>query len=329
MFKTLFNARFFVLPICLAAAAFAPLHAAQSFVAATRWHPQAQFAGLYVAEAKGFYRDEGLTVNIISPDIDTGEGALLINKTADAAVLWLLDALKLHEKGYALVNLAQFNQKPTLYFTARVSSGIEKFEDFNNKKISLWQEITPLLTEFFKQKNINATILQKAHRPNFILKSIADIAIVTYYNEYHYLLNTGLDPEDLKLFYLPDHGLSVIEDGLYMEKDVFNKNPEQACRFARATMKGWQYALENPDEAVDIVLNIMKLNFIPANRAHQSWMLKAFMDNMGYDTKTTINGTLHKNLFEESVANIKQYAPLSKAPSFNQIKADCTKYVKE
>jgi NitT/TauT family transport system substrate-binding protein len=76
------------------------------------------------------------------------------------------------------------------------------------------------------------------------------------YNEYWQLIEAGVKPEDLTVFKYEDQGVATLEDGLYVLEDKL-KDPafvEKLARFVKASMKGWDYAREHPDEAVKIVL---------------------------------------------------------------------------
>ena len=69
-------------------------------------------------------------------------------------------------------------------------------------------------------------------------------------------IDAGLTPDDLVVFKYQDQGVATLEDGLYVLEDNL-KDPAfvaKMARFVRASMKGWKYAAEHPDEAADIVL---------------------------------------------------------------------------
>ena len=77
------------------------------------------------------------------------------------------------------------------------------------------------------------------------------------YNEYGQVLDAGLKPEDLIVFKYEDQGVSTLEDGLYALQSTLDKpeNVDKLARFVGASMKGWAYAGEHPDEAAGIVLD--------------------------------------------------------------------------
>src|SRR5436190_18111536 len=119
-------------------AGIAPARAADPVVLQLKWLPQSQFAGYYVAEAKGFYRQAGLMVTIKpgGPDIDPA--AVLAKGDADVAVHWMPSALAAREQGMPLVNIAQIFQRSAMMLTCRRDSGVRRPADLKGKTLGVW-----------------------------------------------------------------------------------------------------------------------------------------------------------------------------------------------
>ena len=84
-----------------------------------------------------------------------------------------------------------------------------------------------------------------------LIQKQADCIHVMTYNEYGQLLDAGYKPEDLTVFNYSELGENMLEDGLYA-KETDLKDPafqDKMVRFVKASMQGWKYAVENPDEA--------------------------------------------------------------------------------
>ena len=81
-----------------------------------QWLPQAQFAGYYVAQNKGFYRSEGLAVRIVHPSVSVNAVESLINGQSDIISLFLTTALSFKDLGVDLVNMGQISQNSALLF---------------------------------------------------------------------------------------------------------------------------------------------------------------------------------------------------------------------
>jgi NitT/TauT family transport system substrate-binding protein len=77
------------------------------------------------------------------------------------------------------------------------------------------------------------------------------------YNEYWQVIDAGYKPEDLVVFPYEEQGVATLEDGLYvLEKSLTDKAMvDKLARFLKASIKGWEYAGQNPDEAAMIVLD--------------------------------------------------------------------------
>jgi len=87
--------------------------------------------------------------------------------------------------------------------------------------------------------------------------------------------------------------LNFPEDGIYILKESFEKDPTLSCAFVKASIEGWEYAFDHPDEAIDIVIKYMREANIPANRVHQKWMLERMEDLIIPDGEKTRIGELN------------------------------------
>ena len=100
------------------------------------------------------------------------------------------------------------------------------------------------------------TVLKQGFNVDPLLQKQADCISTMTYNEYWQVIDAGLTPEELVVFKYEDEGVSTLEDGIWVLEDSL-KDPEMAdklARFVRASMKGWKWAEQNPDEAAEIVL---------------------------------------------------------------------------
>jgi NitT/TauT family transport system substrate-binding protein len=76
------------------------------------------------------------------------------------------------------------------------------------------------------------------------------------YNEYWQVIDAGITPEQLVTFKYEDQGVATLEDGLYVLESSLEDPAfvDRMARFVRASMRGWEWAAENPEEAAAIVL---------------------------------------------------------------------------
>jgi NitT/TauT family transport system substrate-binding protein len=246
-----------------------------------QWLPQAQFAGYYMALHKGFYREQGIDLTILQGGPTRSTVTYLKENKADIATLWLATALQLVDQGVAVVNIGQMVQRSALVLVVKRSSGIRTPAEMNGKKVGLWPadfQIQP--RAFFDKFKLDVEVITTESPVSLFLRGGVQIASLMWYNEYHTLLNFGLDPQDITLFFFDDFSLNFPEDGVYLRKDTFEKDPAAAGAFMSATIKGWQYAFDHPEETLDYMISLMEKAHIPANRVHQKWMLLRMRDLM-------------------------------------------------
>lgn len=239
-------------------------NAADKVTLQLKWVTQAQFAGYYVAKDKGFYEEEGLDVEIKPGGPDIAPAQVIAGGGADVIVDWMPSALATREKGVALVNIAQPFKKSGMMLTCLKESGVKSPEDFKGKTLGVWffGNEYPFLSWMSHLKiptdggPNGVTVLKQGFNVDpLIQKQAACISTMTY-NEYWQVIDAGIKPEDLVTFKYEDQGVATLEDGLYVLEDKL-KDPafkERMVKFVRASMKGWKYAEENPDEAADLVL---------------------------------------------------------------------------
>jgi len=241
----------------------------------TQWMHQAQFAGIYMAQKKGFYRSYGLDVDILQGGADNPAYESLESGKTDITQLFLITAMTRDAEKGNLVNLAQVSQKSALMLVGKKSHGLASLKDMNHKSLGLWRsDFRDLPLIYLKQNKLNMNIVNIDFTINLFLNDGVDMINVMRYNEYHRILQAGVDPEELFTVNFSDVGLNIIEDGLYTTRDYYDRYPEACKRFAEATMDGWLYAINHQDETIDVVLDIMRRHHIPANQPHQEWMLQ-------------------------------------------------------
>ena len=252
-----------VLVMLTAVLAFAA-HAADKVTIQLKWVTQAQFAGYYVAQDKGYYSADGLDVTIKpgGPDIATPQ--VIAGGGADVIVDWMPSALASREKGVALVNIAQIFKQSGMMLTCRKDSGIKSPADFRGKTLGVWfyGNEYPFLS-WMSQLGIpttggsnGVTVLKQGFNVDPILQKQAECVSTMTYNEYWQVVDAGLSPSELVVYKYEDQGVATLEDGLYvLEKNLRNRSfVDKMARFLRASIKGWKYAADHPDEAADIVL---------------------------------------------------------------------------
>ncbi len=253
-----------VLTAAILALGIARAEAAEKLTLQLKWVTQAQFAGYYVAKDKGFYKDVGLDVTIKPGGPDINPSQVIAGGGADVIVDWMPSALASREKGVPLVNIAQTFKKSGMMLTCRKDSGIKTPADFKGKTLGVWfyGNEYPFLSWMAKLDLSTdggpngVTVLKQGFNVDPILQKQAHCVSTMTYNEYWQIIDAGIPASELVVFKYEDQGVATLEDGLYtLEKNL--KDPKMAdklARFVKASMKGWKYAMDNVNEAADIVL---------------------------------------------------------------------------
>jgi NitT/TauT family transport system substrate-binding protein len=244
--------------------ATSPSWAADDITLQLKWVTQAQFAGYYVAQDQGFYEAENLNVTINPGGPDIAPPQVLAGGGADVIVEWMPAALAAREAGLPLVNIAQPYKRSGMMLTCRNDSGVTSTDDFPGHTLGVWffGNEYPFLTWMAKLDiptdggSNGVTVLKQGFNVDPLLQNQAACISTMTYNEYWQVIDAGLTPEELTVFKYEDMGVSTLEDGLYVhEKNL--EDPafvDKMARFVRASMKGWEWAVANPEEAAMIVL---------------------------------------------------------------------------
>ena len=256
-------------------------HAADPLTLQLKWVAQAQFAGYYVAAAKGYYSDAGLDLTIKPGGPEVNPSQVIAAGGADVVVDWMPSALAAREKGVPLVNIAQVYQRSGLELTCRKDSGVRTPADFKGRTLGVWfaGNEYPFLS-WMAKLNLKTDgspggvqVLRQGYDVEPLLHNQAACISTMTYNEYWQIIEAGMKPDRLVVFKYQDQGVATLEDGLYTTEAKL-KDPamvDRLARFVKASMQGWKYAILHQDEAVRIVLARSTAGAQTA--AHQKHML--------------------------------------------------------
>lgn len=229
-----------------------------------KWVNQGQFAGYLVAKDLGYYEEEGLDVTINPGGPDIAPEQVIAGGGADVITTWMAAGLAARERGVPLVNIAQPFANTALQMVCSEESGVTSTDDFPGKTLGVWffgneypfyawMAKLGLSTEGGED---GVEVLRQAFSADPLLQGQADCISVMRYNEYKQVLDAGIPEDSLTLFDFTEEEVGMLEDGLYVLEDRLD-DPEfvdQMVRFVRASMRGWEYAKANPEEAAEIVL---------------------------------------------------------------------------
>jgi NitT/TauT family transport system substrate-binding protein len=239
--------------------------AADKLTLQLKWVAQAQFAGYFVAKDKGFYKDAGLDVAIKAGGPDIAPEQVIAGGGADVIVDWMGGALAAREKGVGLVNIAQPFKKAGMQLVCPKNGPVKTEADFKGRTLGVWffgneYPFYAWMSKIGMKTDGGAdgvTVLKQSFDVQPLIQKKADCISVMTYNEYWQLIDAGYKPEDLIVFNYSAMGNDLLEDGLYAMEDKLKDKAfaDKMVRFVTASMKGWEYALKNVDEAAKIVMD--------------------------------------------------------------------------
>jgi NitT/TauT family transport system substrate-binding protein len=226
-----------------------------------------EYAGYYIAVTKGFYTDEGLEVRLQTSDWEDRPEENVLNGSETFGVTWLPELMVYRDKGKPVVNIAQIFQKSGLRIVAKKSSGINLPLDLIHKRLGVWPESRNygVLTFLTQAAGLDEKIVQLLSQKKTIkpfIENKVDAIPVMVYDGYQTLLEKNINTTDLIIFDASTSSWGLLEDGIFTTDKTVQEQPELCQRFLRASLKGWQYAIDNPGEAVEIILSYDKQNIM-------------------------------------------------------------------
>ena len=244
----------------------------ETIVFTPQWTAQAQFAGYYVAEAKGFYREAGVKVKIEHPSATQPAMSRLRKNECQATTLQLCQAMEIIDDGIPLVNILQTSMNNAMVIVS--ARGVDPLTQ-KGAKVGVWSVGFGHLAICMSIKDhLNYEWIRFAQNINLFLAGALDATLAMSYNEYYQLVQAGIELTDKSVYRFRDHGYNVQEDGVYMTREYYQKHREQARKFADASRRGWEWAAEHPEETLDIVMQYVEKAHIATNRVMQRLMLK-------------------------------------------------------
>jgi NitT/TauT family transport system substrate-binding protein len=289
-----------------------------------QWLPQAQFAGYYMAYEKGFYKKNGINLTIMRGGPEHPPTETIAQNRVNFTTMFLSSAIKLRDQGVRLMNIGQIVQRSGFILVTKKTSGIGSPADLRGKKVSLWTDFRLQPQAFFRKYGVEIKPVYQGATMNLFLRGGVAAASAMWYNEYHALLNSGLNEDELRPFFFDQHGLNFPEDGIYCLEETFRRDADLCRRFVRASLEGWEYAFANPEESLDVVMRYIRKANVGTNRVHQKWMLARMRDIILPRGNNTVLGRLKREDYLRVAGEMKESGLIKEIPPYGEIYADCT-----
>lgn len=216
-----------------------------------KWRHQFQFAGYYAAVEKGFYREAGLEV-IIREAADNIEPSLSVLKGDAQFGIAGTDLLLLRAKGDPVVALAAIYQHSPMVFLCKESSGIENIHQIKGRRVMLEGHSAELMAYLHAEgiDHKSFELLPHTFGVRELINDKVDVISAYISDEPFNLYDAGIP---YRTFSPQSSGIDFYGDVLYTTEDQLTNYPERVKAFVASTIKGWQYAMANKEEIVDLI----------------------------------------------------------------------------
>ena len=302
--------------ICLLALAVLPTQA-QKLVFTPQWTAQAQFAGYYVAQKKGFYRQAGIDVEIVHPSVTQPAMSRIRQNLCQATTLQLCQAMELVDTGVELVNILQTSMNNAMVIvSARDKDPLTQ----RGERVGIWSVgFGQLAICMSIKEGLDYNWVRFSTNVNLFVSGALDATLAMSYNEYYQLMQAGIKLTDKNVYRFCDHGYNVQEDGVYMTREYYNKHRDQAERFAQASRKGWEWAAAHPEETLDIVMEYVNKDRIATNRVMQKLMLKEVLRLQVDRESKKREFRLRPDMVKRASDLMKEYSMLEREVTYDQL----------
>lgn len=219
-----------------------------------KWFHQFQFAGYYAAIEKGFYADEGL--NVILRERDRAKGPVRSVLDGDAEY-GISDSglLSARAEGEPVVLIAQIFQHAPLALVTLKDSAISSPYEMGGKRIMLDMEgrsDIPVLTMLAESLgNLDSVrLVQHSFDFNDLIEGRVDAMTGYVTDRPFWFKQRGVS---INVITPQNYGIDFYGDNLFTSEAEIRDHPDRVSRVTRATLRGWEYALDHPDEIVDLI----------------------------------------------------------------------------
>lgn len=220
------------------------------------WYHEAEFVGYYMADAKGFYENENINVNIIEGGPQIAARLRILDGRADFAIASFNEQQKLLGEGEPSVAVMTVFQIPPLVMFSLVDSGINEPKDIVGKRIgiknSYWKNVAhETLINAGVDLNQVIEVMVEANAQELLYNGEVDVWMGYAHDE---PIEAQVQGYEVKNIYPADYGVGGYEGLLLVNQNTIDQRSDMIERFVRASQKGWQYAVEHPDEAAGIMV---------------------------------------------------------------------------
>ena len=250
------------------------------------WYPNAIHSFLYVAQEKGYFADEGLNLGINFP-ANTNDGiSMPAAGKADIGIYYLQDAIQTAvEENVPIVSVGAVTQSSLNVVISLAKSGIKGAEDLAGKKIGY--SGTALseaqIASMLKNVGLSADDCQFVDVGCDLLTATTtgQVDATTGNMVNHEVPQLEEEGFDINYFYPTDYGVPQSYELVFLAgKNAVDKNPEKIEKFLRACRKGFDFMKENPEEALQILLDHQNEENFPLSKTVETKSMEILLPVM-------------------------------------------------
>lgn len=237
------------------------------------WYHQFQFAGYYMAKEKGYYAEKGLNVQINEISGDKTPLSQVLSGKADFG-LSTSGILLEYNQGKPVVALSAIFQHSPLVFVTRKDSGIDSVEALANKRVMLFHDSHSLeLIALLNTYGLLDKIIRKQTSFNVddLIKGDVDAFNAYLSNEPQILEDKGIE---YNIIDPSEYGINFYGDILFTSQRFLKNNPETVEDFRKASLKGWEYAFNHPEETIDVIVKKYSSNSSKAHLRYEANIIR-------------------------------------------------------
>ena len=221
-----------------------------------KWLHQTQFAGIYVADQEGYYAEENLTVTIEPVDLERQVTIeYVLSGENDIAIGAAEEIIIARSQGQPLRAIAVIFRIAPLVYIAPEAAGVNTPFDLRGKTVALSPgQGTYLYEAMMGQLGIDRSQINEIDATAWDLYECWQTADVCAHYATNGLARTRYDGVGATAIWPNDYGVPFYADVIFASDKFIEEHPDVVERFVRATLKGWQKAIEDPELATTATL---------------------------------------------------------------------------
>lgn len=247
------------------------------------WTPNTNHTGLYVAQENGYFKENGLDVEIITPG-ESSADALVASGKADFGISYQENITQARTEGVPIVSIAAVIQHNTSGFASPVDKNIQSPKDFVGKTYGAFgSEVEKSVISSLMQidgGDVNDVEFLNIGDTDFFTATKKDVDFAWIYYGW-----TGVEAElrgeKLNMIYLTDFSdkLDYYTPVIATNEKMIDSNPETVKTFLKAVSEGYEYSIENPNEASEILLSAAPDLDKELVKKSQEWLASKYQDD--------------------------------------------------